>query len=185
MLAEQTPIKIRFSGLGGQGIILSALILGKAAVLYDDLFAIQTQSYGPEMRGTKCKSDLIISRDKSPINYPSIDKADVLVAMSQEAWNAYRANTHPKSYVFIDSDLVHTDSNTHTIFRVPSTKVADQLGNRIIANILMLGALVEITHIVSKSSIECAVTETVPESLRALNVSALTKGFEIGKNLIA
>jgi 2-oxoglutarate ferredoxin oxidoreductase subunit gamma len=185
VLAKQTPIKIRFSGLGGQGIILSAFILGKAAVLYDDLLAIQTQSYGPEMRGTKCKSDLILSCDRSPINYPSIDKADVLVVMSQEAWNAYRANTHPKSYVFIDSDLVRIESNTYKIFRIPSTKIADQLGNRIVANIVMLGALVEITQIVSKPSIERAVTETVPESLRTLNVSALTKGFEIGKTLIA
>ncbi len=184
MLPKSELVKIRLSGNGGQGILLSGYILGKAAVEYDGLQAVQTQSYGPEMRGTKCKSDLIISYRDTPIHFPAIERADILMAMSQEAWNAYSKILHNKSLIFIDSDLVKVNSKSSRLYPVPATKTADQLENRLVANMVMMGVLVEITQIVSKPAIERATLDIIPKSLKDLNVNALNKGYEMGKQLI-
>ncbi len=185
MLVKDKPIKIRLTGLGGQGIILSGLILGKAAVVYDGIQAIQNQSYGPEMRGTKCKTDLIISYDENPILHPAIDKADILVALSQEAWTAYQSSLHKYSLVFIDSDLVQITHESCKTYRIPASKAADELGDRIVTNIIMLGALIEVTEILSKVALEQALLDSIPSTLRELNLAALKKGYALGKKLVA
>ncbi|MFX1293920.1 MAG: 2-oxoacid:acceptor oxidoreductase family protein [Promethearchaeota archaeon] len=184
MFQKKDIIKIRISGMGGQGILLSGYILGKAAVEYDGIQAVQTQSYGPEMRGSKCKSDIIFSFNNNPIPYPVIEKADILIAMSQDAWISYNKLLYKESLVFIDIDLVQIKSNSHKIYKIPVIKMANELGNRVIANIIMIGAVLGVTQLISQSAIKKAVVDSVPNDLRELNLIALQKGFKIGEEII-
>ena len=172
-------IKIRISGIGGQGIILMGYVLGKAAVVFDKITAVQTQSYGPEMRGTKCKSDLILSYNNIPIHYPIIEKANILVVMSQEAWLAYNSILQKDSIVFYDPDLIKIESKSYKLYPVAALQIAVELGNRIVANMVMLGALVGATEVVSQSALEQAVSDSVPESLKDLNLAAIKRGYDL------
>lgn len=184
MLRKNDVVKIRISGMGGQGILLSGYILGKAAVEYDGIQAVQTQSYGPEMRGSKCKSDVILSINDTPIYYPVIEKADILITMSKDAWISYNKLLHEKSLGFIDVDLVQIHSNPYEIYKIPATKMADDLGNRVIANIIMLGSVIGITQLISQSAIKQAMIASVPKDLREINLKALQQGFKIGEEII-
>ncbi len=166
--------EIQLAGFGGQGIVLSGLILGEAAIL-DGLNAVQTQSYGPESRGGAARADVIIS--DSPIDYPKVVAPDILVALSQPAYDKYRADVGKKAMVIIDSDLVENDE---TALCVPFSKLADELGRRIVANVIMLGTLARVSGCVSRESLEQAVLKNIPKGTEELNLRALAAGFGSG-----
>ena len=169
--------EVRFSGFGGQGIILSAVILGRAAVMYDNKFAVQTQVYGPEARGGASMSAVII--DDNPILFPKVVTPDIYVIMSQEGFEKYGANAPESSVMLVDSTLVHSRP-VCTCIEIPATQEAKQtLGRDIVANIVMLGALVSTTHVVSETAIEKAILDSVPKGTEALNQKALKLGFEL------
>jgi len=172
---EQNEVSIRFCGLGGMGVILVSVILGKAAI-FDGKNAIQTQSYGAEQRGTKVKSDVIIS-DSDMIAYPVIDEADILVAFSQEAFDFYYPNTAKDSKIFLNSDLIKFSKRKKEVYKIPAIKLARELKNEKVINIIMLGALIKNTEIVSKESIIKSIEDTIPEKLRDLNIKAIEKGY--------
>ncbi len=161
--------EIQLAGFGGQGIVLSGLILGEAAIL-DGLNAVQTQSYGPESRGGAARADVIIS--DSPIDYPKVVAPDILVALSQPAYDKYRADVGKKAMVIIDSD--------ETALCVPFSKLADELGRRIVANVIMLGTLARVSGCVSRESLEQAVLKNIPKGTEELNLRALAAGFGSG-----
>ena len=132
--------EVRFSGFGGQGIILSAVILGRAAVMYDNKFAVQTQVYGPEARGGASMSAVII--DDNPILYPKVATPGIFVIMSQEGFEKYGVDAPNHAVMLIDSTLVHSRPSC-TYFEIPATSEAKQtFGRDIVANIIMMGALV-------------------------------------------
>jgi 2-oxoglutarate ferredoxin oxidoreductase subunit gamma len=169
--------EVRFSGFGGQGIILASVILGRAAALYDGKHAVQTQVYGPEARGGASMSMVII--DDEPILYPEVRVPDVYVIMSQEGYERYGAKAPEKAVMLIDSDMVE-GRPACTFHEVPATTEArNTLGKVIVANIIMLGALVAATGIVSDAAIEKAVLDSVPKGTEKLNLNALRKGMEI------
>ncbi len=171
--------EVRFSGFGGQGIILSAVILGRAAVMYDGKYAVQTQVYGPEARGGASMSALII--DDEPILFPKVTVPDIYVIMSQEGFEKYGASAQEGAIMILDSTLVHSRPAC-TFIEVPATKEArEKLGRDIVANILMLGALVAATHVVSEKAIESAILDSVPKGTEKLNLSAMSRGFELIK----
>jgi 2-oxoglutarate ferredoxin oxidoreductase subunit gamma len=184
-------VSIRFAGSGGQGAVLSGIVMARAAVLYeqrhatqkDGKFAIQTQSYGPEVRGSVTKSDVKISDDK--IYYPYVHVPDVFVALSEQAYGQYAAEVGPNTTVLIDEDLVRVEQShrqpTGTIHRIPAQKIAKELGLEVVANIVMIGALCGLTGVLSLESVEKAVLEIVPESSQELNRQALRRGFEVGE----
>ncbi len=174
---EESETSIRFCGLGGMGVILVSVILGKAAI-YDKKNAIQTQSYGAEQRGTKVRSDVIISKSDM-ISYPVIDKADILVAISQEAFDFYYPNTKKDGFIFINSDLIQFDDDRKNVFKIPASKIAKELENEKVANMIMLGALIKVTNIVSKDAIIRSISDTVSEKYKDLNIKAIEKGFNI------
>ena len=167
---------IRICGVGGMGVILSSVVLGKAAI-YDNKNAVQTQSYGAEQRGTKVKSDVIIS-EKDAINYPIIDKADILISFSQEAFNFYFPNTKPESIIFINSDNINIDSKQSNIYEIPARKLSIELKNEKVLNLIMLGALLKITDIVSLDSMNKAITDTISKPFLAINLQAFQKGYD-------
>lgn len=171
--------EIRFSGFGGQGIILAAVILGRAAALYDGKYAVQTQVYGPEARGGASMSSVVI--DDEPILYPEVSVPDTYVIMSREGFERYGAKAPKRAVMLIDSDMVEGRPGC-TFREIPATSEArNTLGKVIVANIVMLGALVAATGIVSESAIEKAVLDSVPKGTEKLNLSALKRGMELAK----
>jgi 2-oxoglutarate ferredoxin oxidoreductase subunit gamma len=169
--------EIRFSGFGGQGIILAAVILGRAAALYDGKYAVQTQVYGPEARGGASMSAVII--DDGPILYPEVNVPDTFVIMSQEGFERYGAKAPKEAVMLIDPDMVEGRPEC-TFHEIPATSEArNTLGKVIVANIVMLGALVAVTGIVSAGAVEKAVLDSVPKGTEKLNLSALRKGMEL------
>lgn len=172
-------IQIRFAGLGGQGIILMGEILGEAAAL-DKKYVGQTSSYGAEARGSACRADVVIS--DSWIDYPEVTEADILVCMAQGAYASNISKVHPeRGIVFYDPQLVKADQDSKLRhIPVPATeKALNELGNRMVANILLLGAVVKIKNLVSIDSLQKALTHRVPASILELNNKALALGFEM------
>ena len=169
--------EVRFSGFGGQGVILAAVILGRAAALYDGKHAVQTQVYGPEARGGASMSAVII--DDEPILYPEVSVPDIYVIMSQEGFERYGAKAPKDAVMVIDTDMVEGRPEC-TFHEIPATSEArNTLGKVIVANIVMLGAVVAATGIVSDAAIEKAVLDSVPKGTEKLNLAALKKGMEL------
>lgn len=177
--------EIRFSGLGGQGIILSGLLAGKAAALYDDKNATMTQSFGPEARGSACSAQLVVSDE--PVLYPYITKPTVLVTMSQDACDKFLPDLHKKGVLLLDEDLVKVNSNSRKIkqFAVPATRFAEKLGNRMVANLVMLGFFAAVTKLITVEAFKKAIPGSVPERYVDLNMKAFEMGQEYGKELMA
>jgi 2-oxoglutarate ferredoxin oxidoreductase subunit gamma len=172
--------EVRFSGFGGQGIILSAVILGRAAVMYDNKFAAQTQVYGPEARGGASMSAVII--DDQEILYPKVANPDIYVIMSQEGFEKYGADARDPAIMLVDSTLVHSRPQCRCI-EVPATREAKQnLKKDIVANIVMLGALVAATRVVSEEALRKAILDSVPKGTEDLNLKAMQLGLQLGKN---
>lgn len=167
--------EIRISGFGGQGVALAGFVLGKALSLSEGLEVVMTQSYGPEARGGASSSNLVIA-DKE-INYPLVQDADVLVIFSQEGYTKYRPQAKPDAIVFIDGDLV-TISEKDEVHRIPATKIAEELGRRIVANMVMLGYLTAITGLAKRESMEESIKTTVREKTVPLNLKAFAAGYE-------
>ena len=168
--------EIRFAGFGGQGIILAGLITGRAAALHDGKEAVVTQSYGPEARGGACAAQLVI--DDTPIDYPMVSRPDVLVVMSQEAAQKYVTGLVDGCQVLVDEDLV--ELREHALWRVskiPATAIAERLGNRMAANVVMLGFFTAVTGAVARESMEAAVKASVRERFVELNMKAFEEGY--------
>lgn len=170
--------EVRLTGFGGQGIILAGYITGKAASLYADLHATLTQNYGPESRGGACSIQLIIS--SSPIFYPVLTRTDILVAMSQEGYIKYTPELKPNGILLIEENLVKTTKSKSDIktVSVPATQLAEKLGKKIVANLVMLGFLIGQTKVLSKEAVEKAIKTSVPKGTEALNLKAFRIGYE-------
>ncbi len=177
--------EIRFSGFGGQGIIRCGLITGKALAIYDNKHATMTQSFGPEARGSACSSQLVVSDDR--VLYPYIGAPEILISMSQEAYDKYEPELRPDGIMIIDKDLVKTRPlrGKIKIYAIPSTRFAEELGNRIIANLVMLGFFTAITEVVTSEAMKKALPGLVPDRFLDLNIRAFDKGYEFGKRLLA
>lgn len=179
-----TMTEIRFCGYGGQGIIRCALITGKALSILENKHATMTQSFGPEARGGACSSQLVVSNER--VLYPYITKPEILVSMSQEAYEKYEPNLREDGILIIDKDLVKPKSVRGKIklYAVPSTRFAEELGNRIIANLVMLGFFSAVTKSVSPESMKKALPGLVPDRYLELNKKAFDKGYQYGEKTL-
>lgn len=177
--------EIRFSGFGGQGIIRMGAITGKAASLYADRFATLTQSFGPEARGGACSAQLVVASE--PILYPYIVTPDILVSMSQEAYDKFEPELKKDGWLLIDEDLVrpHPVRGAIRQFAIPATRIAEQMGNRMFANMVMLGFMAATTGILPLEAFEKALPGSVPERSVPKNIEAMRKGWEAGKAQLA
>jgi 2-oxoglutarate ferredoxin oxidoreductase subunit gamma len=170
--------EIRIGGSGGQGIVLAAQILGKAAVL-DGRNVLQTQSYGAEARGSLAKSEVIISDSK--IGFPAVRKSDILVAMNQESLNALIEDLEEDGLLIVDStnvtDVHETRIQTH---KIPITETAKKtFGEAFYANMIMLGAFTKITGLVSREAMENTIMENVLKKTIETNIKAFQKGLQL------
>lgn len=170
---------IRFGGFGGQGVVLVSVVLGTAASTHQGNYAVQNQSYGQQARGGECMSEIRIS-DKE-ILYPLIDEVDILVVMSQSALQKYAHSLKTGGCLMLDPDLVSYKSKRDDIqvISVPATRIAARLGNRIVANMVILGALMEKTRIVSEDALGKAMENLLPSSVIDLNIKAVEEGRRI------
>ncbi len=171
-------MNIRFSGFGGQGVVLAGVIYGRAAVI-EGKNALQTQSYGSASRGGASKSDVIISDEK--IYELEFTTPDVLIAMSQEAYTIYAQQLKEDSIVIVEKDLVRTgEGKTHSI---SATRIAEGLGQKVMANIVMLGFMSALVSIVSKDAVCEAIRELVPKGTEDKNIKAFEEGYKLGLQL--
>lgn len=177
--------EIRFSGFGGQGIVRCALITGKALSIYDGKFACMTQSFGPEARGGYCSSQLVVSTDR--IAYPYVTRPGILVSLSQEAYTKYSPELADGGTLIVESELVKlgADDGRVKIFPVPATRIAEEVGNRLFANLVVLGFLSAVTGVVSAEAIEKALPDLVPARFMKANITAMKKGFDYGAEMAA
>lgn len=172
--------EIRIAGFGGQGVILSAIVIGKAASIFQDGYATMTQSFGPEARGSACSAQVIIS--DQPILYPYVTRPDMLIAMSQEAYGRFASDLKPGGVVMIEQDLVRVSGmeGRQRVFSVPATRLAEELGKRMAANIVMVGFFAAVAGLVDRDALRRAVADSVPAGFRELNLQAFDKGFNYG-----
>jgi 2-oxoglutarate ferredoxin oxidoreductase subunit gamma len=179
-------LEIRLSGFGGQGIVRSGEIIGKAAVLYDGRFATFTQSYGPESRGGASAAQVAIADDPVELSYPHVIDPSILVLMSQGAYNKYISDFRKDGLLIVDEDLVELDEAAADweALEIPATRLAEELGRRIVANVVMLGFLVAVTDIVSPEALRQAVLASVPKGTEELNEQAFETGFQYGQEMV-
>ena len=176
-------LEIRMSGFGGQGIIRSGEIIGKAAALYDGRYATFTQSYGPESRGGACAAQVAISDDPVELSYPHVIAPSILIVMSQGGYNKYVPDFRRDGLLIIDADLVELDEGAEglRVLDIPATRLAEELGRRIVANVVMLGFVAAVTGIASPEAVRQAVLDSVPKGTEELNERAFETGLQYGQ----
>lgn len=174
---------IRICGFGGQGVILAGFIIGKAASVFMNFNAVQSQSYGPEARGGAARSEVIISDKK--ISYPRPTTVDILIALSQEAFDLYKNDIKEDTIIIIDPDLVPRHDIGRPVYKIRAQKIAEELGNRLVTNIVMIGAMLGISKLLDEEAVRKAVLDSVPSRFKDINDKAYMKGLEAGKNAVA
>ena len=178
---NQDRYEIRFSGSGGQGIIMAAIVLAEAAGVYEDKYVCQTQSYGPEARGGTSKAEVVISNE--PIDYPRTIKPDVLLAMNQASTDTYFWDLKPDGLLVVDETLVK-QVPTSRVVAIPFTHIArNELGKEVVANIVALGAVGYLCQEISLKMLELALMNRVPKGYKDINRKALRIGIRTAKNV--
>lgn len=172
-------LEVRLAGSGGQGQILAAMILADAAGVYEGYNVVQTQDYGPESRGGSSKAEVIIT-SAGEVDYPKVSRPDILLAMSQAAYDKYAASVREGGVILVDSTWVK-DTPVRSPARLvclPLTAIArDGVGRPMVANVVALGALAALTGVVSAAALEKAVLARVPKGTEEINRKALAAGF--------
>ena len=170
-----------FSGSGGQGVITAAILIAEAAVLYENLIAVQSQTYGPAARGGATRSDVIIS--DSNINYPKVLQPNVLVCLTQEAYNLFYPIIRPGGLLITDTRFVKTEKKVDAQQReFPMYRtVMEKIGKPIVFNICMLGAVISLTDLVKSESIIKVLESRIPSSFLEMNRKALNLGMELAE----
>jgi 2-oxoglutarate ferredoxin oxidoreductase subunit gamma len=172
--------EIKIGGFGGQGVILSGYIIGRAAAIYDDKHATMIQAFGPEARGSACSAQIIVSPE--PIAYPYLTTPDIMILMSQEAYSKFSPEVAQGGTLITEEELVQPHNLRKDLkhFSIPATRIAEELGRRMVLNIVMMGFTTAVTDIVGCEAMRNAVKVSVPKGTEHLNLNAFEKGFEYG-----
>jgi 2-oxoglutarate ferredoxin oxidoreductase subunit gamma len=177
-----TRRETRIAGFGGQGVITAGYVLANAAAIYDGQYALMSQSYGPEARGGSCKSDVITSEE--PIDYPKIARPDCLVALSNDAFASFVDSVKDGGVVVYEDSLVDVPEKgmdpDRRYYGVPAVATANDLGNPLAANMVMLGAVQALTGVVKAEALAASISDRFPRR-KELNLKALQRGIELGK----
>ena len=174
-MQENKRFEIRVAGFGGQGVVTIGRVLGSAFTIYEGINSANTRSYGPESRGGACRSEVVVSRGE--IHYPSVRKADVLVALSQTALDKYIADLKEDGILLIDPNSVKGVPKKLLYYEVPAMEIAQSLGNIKFQNSVVLGALAALLEsMIKKESLKGAISENVPLKTIEKNIEA----FEVG-----
>lgn len=176
--------EIRIGGLGGQGVIMAGMILGKAASIYDGKFAAMIQSFGPEARGSACSTQITIDDDY--IGYPYVEDMDVLVALSQEAYDIFSPSLREHGMLVYESELVKPRGIPDTVnaYGVPATRFAEQMRRKMVLNIIVMGFFTAVTEISTIEAMSQAVEASVPAGTERLNLAAFYRGYSHGLEIL-
>ena len=168
-----------FSGSGGQGVITAAIILAEAAVLHENLVAVQSQSYGPEARGGSTRADVIIA--ESPIYFPKVIQPNVLVCLTQQAYTSYYSILRPGGLFITDSHFVKLGKkvDARQVELPMYDAVMEKIGRPIVFNICMLGAVIGLTKLVRPDSIMKVLETQINPSFLEMNRQALDIGMKL------
>ncbi|MGC9345193.1 MAG: 2-oxoacid:acceptor oxidoreductase family protein [Candidatus Bathyarchaeales archaeon] len=183
-MKRETRREIMFAGFGGQGIVTAAYITGQAAAIYDDKESTLTQIYGPEARGSACYSGVVVSEKE--ISYPYLLNPEIMVIMSQDAYEKFLSRLRGGGILIIDSSLVKPDERAtkYRLYEVPATEIAEEMGARIVANVVMLGFVGGIWDAVSVEGLRESVKSRVPTKHLDLNLRAFEKGVELAEKAL-
>jgi 2-oxoglutarate ferredoxin oxidoreductase subunit gamma len=183
-MKPETRKEVIFAGFGGQGIVTAGYITGEAAVVYDDKEATLTQVYGPEARGSACHSGVVISHEE--ISYPYPFNPQIMVVMSQEAYEKFLPKLQQGGVLIVDSTIVKPDKKAekYQLYKVPATEIAEKMGTKIIANVVILGFLGRIWDAISVEALQEAVKTRVPENYLELNLKAFQTGVKLGEKTL-
>jgi len=175
--------EIKIGGFGGQGVILTGYVIGKAASIFDNKFATMTQSFGPEARGSSCSSQVIVSDDR--ILYPYISVPQIMVIMSQEAFNKFSPQIDPNGILMVEEELVEVSGlpDTVKLYGIPATRIAEELGRKVVLNMVMAGFFTAVTKLIDKDAMRKAVEDSVPPGTEELNLKAFDRGYEWGEKV--
>jgi 2-oxoglutarate ferredoxin oxidoreductase subunit gamma len=175
--------RIVMSGSGGQGVITASVILAEAAVIFEGLIAVQSQAYGPEARGGAARSDVIIS--DSEIHFPKVTQPNVLVCLTQTAYNKFFPIIRPGGLLLTDTRYVTTERKVDAKqIELPMyNQVMEKIGNPVVLNICMLGALISLRNIVKPESIMKILEEKLPANSIQMNQNALELGISLGEQI--
>ncbi len=175
---DENTAAIRLAGLGGQGVVLAGLLLGHAAVC-DGLYAAGSSSYGAQSRGSLCAADIVVSR--GPIDYPRIERASLLIAMSQEGYDAYGASLVSEGRILFDPAFVvpGTGKRDEIPFNLTAAS-RDRLKDTQVVNVAWTGVIASLTGLISKQGLEKAIRTHIPDRYADLNLRALHLGIELG-----
>ena len=177
--------EVRIAGFGGQGVVTLGAILAAAAGIHEDLEVAQTQSYGPEARGGACRSDVVISDE--PIDYTKPLALDMFIALSPSAAEKYWPDVEEgRTLVLVDRTLVPgTPDHTPPVMGIEATRIAEEeFQDRVVANMIMLGAMAAVTGWIGLKALEEAVAERIPQKAVDGSLKALRRGYEIAKTTL-
>jgi 2-oxoglutarate ferredoxin oxidoreductase subunit gamma len=176
-------MEIKIGGFGGQGVILAGMIIGRAAALHDQRDATLTQSFGPEARGGACSAQVVVSDQRNL--YPCVTHPDILVVMSQPAYDKFIEEVRPGALVLFEESLVKIGQLPQgcKAFGIPATRLAEELGRKMVLNIVMVGFLTALTEVATLEAVRKALAESVPRGTEKLNLDAFTKGYDFGLQL--
>ena len=176
--------EIKIGGLGGQGVIMAGMIIGRAASLHDEKFATLIQSFGPEARGAACSVQVLL--DDDPILYPYVVSPEFLVTLSMDAFRRFSPELRAGGTLMFDSDMVTPEGLPESIraFGLPATRLAESLGRKQVLNLIVVGFFTAVTGLISEEAARKSVAETVPPSTLALNMKAFELGLEHGLKLV-
>jgi 2-oxoglutarate ferredoxin oxidoreductase subunit gamma len=176
--------EIMFAGFGGQGVITAGYITGQAAAVYDDKESSLTRVYGPEARGSACYSGVVV--DEEEVDYPYLLNPEIMVIMSQEAYETFLFQLRDGGILVIDSSIVNADERVekYKVCRVPATQIAEEMGARVVANVVMLGFIGKIWNGVSVKGLRESVKATVPKRHLDLNLKAFERGIQLAEETL-
>ncbi len=172
---------IRICGMGGQGVIMSGLVLGRAVSIYEDRWSTMIQSFGPEARGSTCSAQVLVA--DVPIAFPYVRRADIFMAFSQAGYDRYIDELGEGGVLIYESDLIVPDRRVPDQVRrigVPASRmVRDAFGTAVMFNMVMIGQLVAATGLVSAPAVQQSIVTSVPEGTTEMNCAAFDLGFQL------
>lgn len=176
--------EIRIAGFGGQGVILSGYIIGKAAAIYDNKFSTLIQAFGPEARGSSCSAQLIISDDQ--ILYPYLVRPQISILLSVDAYEKFHSEIKVGDKILVEQDLVEPKNIPKGVdfYGIPATRLAEEMGRKIVMNIIIVGFFSAVTGVTSYEATRKAVESSVPPGTEEMNLRAFETGYQYGADLV-
>ena len=175
--------EIRITGFGGQGVILCGYIIGKAASIFNEQHATLTQSFGPEARGSACSAQVVVSDDR--VLYPYVTVPHILIAMSQDGYVTHKGTMAEEAMLVYEKDLVKPGDLGSKVkaFGIPAIRFAEELGRKIVLNIIMLGFFAGVSEMMPREAFRQAVETSVPSGTEELNLKAFDRGYDYALEL--